>query len=346
MTRKNVALHVGGAEAEVLIVPAGRLVVQIDVKELAGLPRLRDGVEEVQSGHLFVRDLRVHADQLGVRERRDEAQVRAGRRHVDVAARLVGLGLEREAISVLPVDGVLAEIVHRLAQALDGLVRAAAGIRFGSLASAPQHERLGAQLGAQIHRAHRLLHRVRTHARVVGSEGSVAEDRIVEEVHGRHRHDQVVLLARPREVTDDPVTLGGRGVDRHEIVVVEVHAPCADLAQERGGVDRRERRADGVAEGIAAAIADGPETERELVFRAWAVPIGHDVSAARGVARRKIRAHLPGDRKQAGCCRIRAEHEIDAARSGEAIPRSVKSQVNVVAISPQRDIILDRPPSP
>ena len=94
-----------------------------------------------------------------------------------------------------------------------------------------------------------------------------------------------MLLARPRKVTHDPVTLGGRGIDRHEIVVVEVHAPCADFAQERGGVDRRESGADSVAEGIAAAIADGPETERELVFRAWAVPIGHDVSAARGVAR-------------------------------------------------------------
>ena len=74
MTRKNARLQVGGAEAEVLIVAAGLLVVQIDVEQLAGLPRLRDGVQEVQPGHLFVRDLRVHADHLGVSERRDEAR--------------------------------------------------------------------------------------------------------------------------------------------------------------------------------------------------------------------------------------------------------------------------------
>ncbi len=56
-------LDVRGAEAEVLIVAARRLIVQIDVKQLAGFPRLRDGVQEVEPGHRFVRDLGVDADQ-------------------------------------------------------------------------------------------------------------------------------------------------------------------------------------------------------------------------------------------------------------------------------------------
>ena len=86
-----------GAEAEILIEPPGLLIVQVDVEQLAGLDRLRDDVEEVQAGHLLVRHLRVDADHLRVRERRDEAQVGGGGREVDVAARLVGLGLEREA---------------------------------------------------------------------------------------------------------------------------------------------------------------------------------------------------------------------------------------------------------
>ena len=85
----------------------------------------------------------------------------------------------------------------RLAEALDGLVRAAAGVGFRALAAAPEHEHLRAELGAQVHRAHRLLHRVGADARVVGGEGAVAEDRVVEEVHRRHRHDQAVLRRTP-----------------------------------------------------------------------------------------------------------------------------------------------------
>ena len=54
-------LDVRGAEPEVLIVAAGILVVQIDVEQLAGLPRLGDRVQEVQSGHVLVRHFRVHA---------------------------------------------------------------------------------------------------------------------------------------------------------------------------------------------------------------------------------------------------------------------------------------------
>ncbi len=49
------------AEAEVLIVAAERLVVEVDVEELARVPRLGDGVHEVEAGHVLVRDLGVHA---------------------------------------------------------------------------------------------------------------------------------------------------------------------------------------------------------------------------------------------------------------------------------------------
>ena len=44
-------LEVRRAEAEVLIVAAGHLIVQIDVEQLARFPRLRDGMQEVQPGH-------------------------------------------------------------------------------------------------------------------------------------------------------------------------------------------------------------------------------------------------------------------------------------------------------
>ena len=98
------ALLILAGEAQVLVVAAGLLAVQIDVEQLARLERLADAVREVEAGHLLVRDLGVEADHLGVIERVDEGQHVAGRRQEDVAARLVGLGLERELEVVLVVD--------------------------------------------------------------------------------------------------------------------------------------------------------------------------------------------------------------------------------------------------
>ena len=90
-------LEVLGAEAEVLVVAADALRVEVDVEELARPQRLADRVVERQARHRLVRDLGVHADHLGVLERLDEVQRVADGRQEDVAARLVGLGLHREA---------------------------------------------------------------------------------------------------------------------------------------------------------------------------------------------------------------------------------------------------------
>ena len=47
-------------------------------------------------------------------------------------------------------------------------------------------------------------------------------------------------------------------VDGHEIVIVQIHSPGADFSQQSHGVDWRQRRAHGVTERIATAIADRP----------------------------------------------------------------------------------------
>ena len=103
-----------------------------------------------------------------------------------------GLASSANLKPYLLIDRVLAEVVDRLAQPLDRFVRPAAGVGFGAFASAPQHEDLRAELRAEIHRAHRLLQRVGAHARVVRGERAVAEHRIEEQVHRRHRHDDAV----------------------------------------------------------------------------------------------------------------------------------------------------------
>ena len=242
---------------------------------------------------MLVRHLRVHADQLRMIERRDEAEVRAGRRHVDVAARLVRLGLQREAEAVLLVDRVLAEVVDRLAQPLDRFVRAPAGVGLGPFAAAPQHEDLRAELGAEVHRAQRLLDRVGAHARVVGRERAVAEDRVVEQVDRRHRDDDAVLGAGApgsrltmRSRSAGVASIGTRSLSWR----LTPHAPTSPSIADR--IDRRQRRADHVAEGVAPAVADGPEAEGKLVFGSGIVGVRHRGGPAREPSR-QIKSHSP-----------------------------------------------------
>jgi hypothetical protein len=66
------------------------------------------------------------------------------------------------------------------------------------------------------------------------------------------------------ELLDDAIALGGRRVDGHQVVVVQVHAPGADIGQQLHGVDRRQDGTDFGAERIAAAVGDGPQAEGEL----------------------------------------------------------------------------------
>ena len=153
----------------------------------------------------------------------------------------------------------------RVAEALDRLDRVLRRVDFGALASAPEHVGARAQLHAQIHRAHRLLHGVGADAGVVRRERAVLEHRIGEQVGRRHRHRHAGGVERLAEVAHDAVALGGGGVDRHEVVVVEVDAPRAELGEAVHGRHRIERRPHELAERIAAAVADGPETEREFV---------------------------------------------------------------------------------
>ena len=162
---------------------------------------------------------------------------------------------------------VLAQVVDRVAQALDGVVGPAAGIGLGAFASAPEHEDLRAQLRADVHRAHRLLDRVGAHRGIVRREGAVAEGRIEEQAHRRHRHDDAVAVAGLLELLDDAIALGGRRVDGHQVVVVQVHAPGADIGQQLHGVDRRQGGTDFGAERIAAAVGRRSRGRRRTCVR-------------------------------------------------------------------------------
>src|SRR5262249_42173812 len=139
------------------------------------------------------------------------------------------------------------------------------GIDLGALTPAPEDVSPGAELDPQIDGAHRLLEREGADAGVIRGEGAVLEDRIGEEVSGGHRHLQVVIGERLLELSDNALAIPGRGVDRPQVVVVEVDAVGAELGELLHAAHRRDPLADRLSERIAAGVAEGPETEGELV---------------------------------------------------------------------------------
>src|SRR5262245_55332415 len=255
-----------GAEAKVLIEARAFLVVQIDVEEFSSFERLRDHVIEVQARHQLVTDLRVDADHFRVIERVDETQVGAGRREVDVAARLVRLGLERELVAVALRDRIFAEEVHRFAEPLYRLAGVSPRVDLGAFAPPPEDVYLRAYFGAEVHRAHGFLNRVKADARVVRRERAVLEDGVGEEIRGRHRDDHPVIAQSFFELADDLVALGGARVNRHEVVVVEVDAVSPEFGKAFDDCDGRNRLAGRLSERIAPRIPDRPEAKREFMF--------------------------------------------------------------------------------
>ena len=128
-----------------------------------------------------------------------------------------------------------------------------------------------AQLCAQIHRAHRLLQRVKPHARIVGCKGTILEYRIIEEIRRRHWHLHTVIVESLFEFAHDAITLLRRRIDPHEVIVMKIDPISAEPAQLFDHFDGTQTRPRGIAKRIASAIAHGPEPESEFVFRVWLV---------------------------------------------------------------------------
>lgn len=270
--------QIARAEAEVLVVLDAGLAVQVDVEQLARPQRLRDAVREVETGHLLVARLRVHADQFGALQALDEGQGVPDGGQQDVAARLVRLGLDGEAQVVALLGDVLAEqvegLLHPVERDLDVLRRAG----LGALPAAPGHVHGGAELDGEVDVAEGLAQGEAAYVPVVGGERAVLEDRVGEEVRSGHRHREPGAVQGGPEALDDRVALGVRGAEGDQVVVVEGDAVRAEVGEPLDGLDGVERRAGRLAERVAALPADGPEAEGEAVLGGGGEELRHGVS--------------------------------------------------------------------
>ena len=255
------------SEAQVLVVFPRFLPVQVDVKELAAFQRLGDGMMKIEARHGLVRIFGIDAHHFRMIQRFDKCEHRPGRGKIDVAPGLVGFSLEGELHAVFVVGDIAAQKVDAFAEALDRVARIPAGIRLDPFPPSPEDIDPRAQLVAEIDRVHGLAHGVSPHFRIVGREGAVLENGMVKEIRRGHGDFHVAVFHGFLEFFHNLVTLRGRGVDRHEIVVMQVHAISAQLGEFLDDPGRRDRRPDRIAKRIAAPVPDGPEAESELVFR-------------------------------------------------------------------------------
>src|SRR5271156_514226 len=141
-------------------------------------------------------------------KRRNEAQILARGRHIDIGPRLGGLGLQRELEPVSSIDVVFAKIVHRFPQSLDRLIGATTSIGFDALTATPKDKYLRAQFCADIHGSHGFLKRISTYFRIVGGEGSITKYRMEKERDRCHGNHNAIGVAGFLECADDGVALG------------------------------------------------------------------------------------------------------------------------------------------
>src|SRR5262249_46611366 len=161
----------------------------------------------VEDDNEFMRALGSDAERFRMVEGRNEPEVSTGAGHVNVAARLIVLGFERELVAVFLIDVVFAKIIDGLAQVFHSMVRTAAGVGFSAFASAPEDEDFGTQFRAEIHGAHGFLNGVSANVAVVRSESAIPKHGIEKEIDRRHRDHDAVRLAGRLEFTNNAVAI-------------------------------------------------------------------------------------------------------------------------------------------
>ena len=167
----------------------------------------------------------------------DERQHVSRRRQEDIATGFIGLGFEGKLQINLLIQDIITQEIHRLTIALDGFHRVFTRIRFSALTPTPEDVDFRSKFHAQVDGVHRLLESIRAHPGVVGCERAVFENGITKQVGGRHRDDQTGFFECNLEVPDNAIPFGGGGVDRDQIVVVEVDTVCSDLRQQVSELD-------------------------------------------------------------------------------------------------------------
>ena len=220
-------------------------------------------------------ELGVESHHVGPLKLADEGQRVAHGREEDVAPRFVRLWLQSDAQSETAFLDVLAAEVDRLFVPVKGCPYVFGCVGLDAFAAAPKHEDLGSQFGSQLHGLAGLADSEPPHGGIVRRESAFLEYRTPEQVGSRHGDLEARFVEGCAEPLEDGLTLRGRRVVGHKVVVVEADAVRPDLGQPVHRLDRIKIGADNVAERITSRISHRPQSEGELMVGTWRVLIRH-----------------------------------------------------------------------
>jgi len=127
------------SKAQVLVVPPGILIIQVDVEEFSSFPRLGDTMHKVQPSHVLMSNFGIDTYHLGVIERGNEAKHVTNSGVVNISPRLVRFGFQGKFQAVAIVQVVFTQEIQRFAVALDRIDRAFAAVGFGFLTPIPSN---------------------------------------------------------------------------------------------------------------------------------------------------------------------------------------------------------------
>ena len=110
----KIAFQVFGAKAQILVEASGLLAVEVNVKQLSRVNSLRDVMREIEARDGIMGEFGIDADVFGMIEGVDKSQSVARRGQINVAARFVGLGFNRQFVAVALLLLISIEEVKRL----------------------------------------------------------------------------------------------------------------------------------------------------------------------------------------------------------------------------------------
>ena len=219
----------------------------------------------VQPRHLLVTGLWVQAHHVGVLQLIDEGNGVTDGWEQDVSAWLIGLGFDSEAQVVALVDHVLTQQIDPFLVSLERITDVLGGVHLRAFAPTPHHVGGHTELGRIVDIAPGLGNGQPSHVAVVGREGTILEHRVGEQVGRHHRGDHSRSIEGRSPLVESRPSRRVICVESNEVVVVEGHAPGAELGQSLERLHGIQGPAGRITEGIPGLPAHGPQAERELV---------------------------------------------------------------------------------
>src|SRR5260370_25522202 len=126
------------AKTQILVIARSLLIVEVNIEEFTSFQSLSYTMHKVESRHLFVSNLWIETNHLGMIEGVDKGQHMPNGGKIGIGAGFIGFWLQCEMQLVALLHHVLTQEVDGVAHAFDRHHRVFAGFAINALASTPE----------------------------------------------------------------------------------------------------------------------------------------------------------------------------------------------------------------